>query len=170
MFSDDGVHGSTMRCPVWAPLPQTPQAGEFSGFWGATMCLVGPSELVTDCANVKQQHEAPRDRQLSFKRMYAGIFVQLLARPERKRITAVSKVKAHLSLNEEGISEEEYARRFGNHVVDLGAKAALLAHPRDEGVLEEADILVKYAHATCKLAAKLLPFFRPPEGLEGYPL
>eukprot|EP00959_Pyramimonas_sp_CCMP1952_P034934 731558-Pyramimonas_sp.AAC.1 len=51
------------------------------------------------------------------------------------------------------------ARRLGNHTADLGAKEALFFHPRDEEVLEEADLCVKFARAACKLAAKLLPEF-----------
>lgn len=51
------------------------------------------------------------------------------------------------------------ARRLGNHTADLGAKEALLFHPRDEEVLEETDLCVKFARAACKLAAKLLPEF-----------
>jgi len=67
LFSEENELLCTMKCPVWAPLPQTPQAGEFSGYWGATMCLAGPSALYTDCANVKLQHELPRDAQTFFK-------------------------------------------------------------------------------------------------------
>eukprot|EP00959_Pyramimonas_sp_CCMP1952_P390289 8178445-Pyramimonas_sp.AAC.1 len=148
-----------MRCPVWAPLPQTPQAGEFSGYWGAVMCLTGPSTIITDCANVVTQHELPRDAQTFFKRLYAGVFVQLLSRPERRHIREVLKIKAHQSLSEEGISAQEEASRLGNHLADLGAKEALAFHPSDSDVLEEANESVKFARAACKLAAKLLPEF-----------
>ena len=129
-----------MRCPVWAPLPQTPQAVEFSGYWGATMCLSGPSELVTDCANVKLVHDLPRDCQTGFKRMYSGVFLLLLGRPERHHISAVSKVKAHQSLQDASISADEQALRLGNHLADVGAKEALLSHPRDEEVVKEVDL------------------------------
>ena len=130
------------------------------------MCFIGKSELVTDCANVETQSESPRDCQLSFKRMHAGEFAQLLARPERKLISEVSKVKAHLRLNEADTSDDEHARRYGNYAVDLGAKAALRAHPVDVEVVEYADVLIKSAQATCKLAAKLLPFFYAPDGFQ----
>ena len=122
LWSDSDELLCTMRCPVWAPLPQTPQASEFSGYWGATMSLIGPSVLITDCANVKFMHEMSRDDQTLFKRMYAGVFLQLLNRPERHLIDEVRKVKAHQSLNEEGLSQGEYALRLGNHSADLGGQ------------------------------------------------
>ena len=100
-----------------------------------------------------------RDDQTLFKRMYAGVFLQLLSRPERHLIDEVRKVKAHQSLNEDGLSQGEYALRLGNHSADLGAKEALAFHPRDEEVLDETDLSVKFARAACKLAAKLLPAF-----------
>ena len=113
------------------------------------MSLIGPSVLITDCANVKFMHEMSRDDQTLFKRMYAGVFLQLLNRPERHLIDEVRKVKAHQSLNEEGLSQGEYALRLGNHSADLGAKEALAFHPRDEEVLEETDLSVKIA--SCRL-------------------
>ena len=69
------------------------------------------------------------------------------------------KVKAHSSLNEEGLSRDEMARRLGNHSADLGAKSALAFNPRDGEVLEETGLSVKFAPChlqTCCEAVALM--------------
>ena len=43
---------ATLSGPVWASLPQTPQAAEFSARAAATQRANGPLWLIGDCSNV----------------------------------------------------------------------------------------------------------------------
>eukprot|EP00959_Pyramimonas_sp_CCMP1952_P223667 4676855-Pyramimonas_sp.AAC.1 len=74
------------------------------------------------------------------------------------RISAVSKVKAHLDPREEGVEPDERWRRLGNHAADLAAEAG--ANLRPAATDEEQEGLtfcIRVAKAVCKLAAKILP-------------
>ena len=158
VFSN-GERQCEMRCPVHAPLPQSPQCAEFSGFTGAAMCLVGPSALHSDCLNVIKQFNAPPEQQADFKRVYAGHTLQAKHDDGAKHITDVIKVKAQQSLSDPDLSEEERFVRIGNDCADEGAKQAVLLHPSDEAQLEVINKQVKVVAAFCKLAMKLIPQF-----------
>ena len=59
--------------PVWANLPQTPQAAEYCAA-AAALQLVGPRAKVhSDCSNVVRDMIAPYAAATSGRRMYAGI-------------------------------------------------------------------------------------------------
>eukprot|EP00959_Pyramimonas_sp_CCMP1952_P049757 1040054-Pyramimonas_sp.AAC.1 len=55
MNSDDGECLGEVRGPVWAHFPQTPQAAEFSARCVVAQCMIFPSVLYSDCANVVHQ-------------------------------------------------------------------------------------------------------------------
>eukprot|EP00959_Pyramimonas_sp_CCMP1952_P063116 1319245-Pyramimonas_sp.AAC.1 len=88
------------------------------------MCLKGPAAILSDCANVVNDYHAAPDLQAHFRKAYAGHIVQARADVAHKFLDNVIKIKAHLSLNEDGLSDDEVFRRTGNHLADLGANAA----------------------------------------------
>eukprot|EP00959_Pyramimonas_sp_CCMP1952_P087058 1821214-Pyramimonas_sp.AAC.1 len=123
------------------------------------MCLKGPASILSDCANMVNDYHAAPDLHAHFRKACAGHIVQARADEAHKFLENAIKAKAHLCLNEAGLSDDEKYRRTGNRLADLGAKAAVLMHPIDRDVLDETDLRIKSTDAFCKLAVKLLPRF-----------
>eukprot|EP00959_Pyramimonas_sp_CCMP1952_P439314 9196681-Pyramimonas_sp.AAC.1 len=116
--------------PVWAPPPQTPQAGEFGALAMVSQNLRGPSEGFSDCANV----------------------VSTIALPPEAR-----KVKAHVADSPDLTAQQRW-EKFGNDAADRAARQGLRAHPTgSKAELDEVDRKVKVSRAVCRLAARLLP-------------
>ena len=150
-----------LRAPVWSPYPQTPQSAEFSAFtWSNVMAShVSDCHVFSDCSNVVNTAIRDKSVQLSPKRMYAGAFLQ--CHGQCSGVAACTKVAAHLDRDAPDIPPDERWRRRGNHHADVGAKMAVLLHPRDDGLLQDADRLVAHARATLRLAANLLVHWPP---------
>eukprot|EP00959_Pyramimonas_sp_CCMP1952_P261359 5464352-Pyramimonas_sp.AAC.1 len=51
MNAEDGTCLGEARGPVWAHLPQTPQAAEYAARCVAAQFLVMPTTIYSDCAN-----------------------------------------------------------------------------------------------------------------------
>ena len=102
-----------------------------------------------------------RDHSLGFfKRQYAGHIIQAQSDERRRHFKDLIKIKAHQSLQEEGISELELFNRTGNHLADQGAKAAAALHPApDDELHERVKVQVEFLNSFCILCMKLLGHF-----------
>eukprot|EP00959_Pyramimonas_sp_CCMP1952_P159790 3342033-Pyramimonas_sp.AAC.1 len=156
MVGPDGQLLAEFRAPVWSPLPQTPQGAEFSALTWATVLARQPPEstVYSDCSSVVKTANRSKAEQLSAKLMYSGAFIQCYA--QQPSICPCVKVAAHRDIDEAGIGPDERWCRQGNHHADVGAKAAVSLHPRDQLQLDAVDQSVRRARATLKLAAGLL--------------
>jgi hypothetical protein len=114
------------RLPQW--MPQTADFAEHYAIWMVAQRAHAPVEVVTDCNGVRASYEAGKAAE-GPDRPHAGLWRTI----RRDHISAVHKVKAHLS-------REEANRRGmghwwkGNFLVDLAAKKAAerLAPPAQE--------------------------------------
>jgi hypothetical protein len=120
--------------------------------------LRSPSDLHLDCLGVLNVLGKPRDKQLSGRSQHAGYIRSSLGESGRKNVSSLSKVKAHQSLVDSGLSEVELARARGNDAADRAAKLGASKHrtPARE-LLDKADCLVARAREVLTLAARLLP-------------
>eukprot|EP00959_Pyramimonas_sp_CCMP1952_P321534 6728286-Pyramimonas_sp.AAC.1 len=83
--------------------------------------------------------------------MYSGAFLQCYG--QVGVAASCSKVSAYLGIDAPGVAPSGRWRRLGNHHADVAGKRAVSLHPRDEGLLQDADRMVSFARATLKLAA-----------------
>ena len=124
------------------------------------MCLAGASELYSDCLGVVKSLADARPQSGFFKRQYAGHIIQAQSDERRRHFKDLINIKAHQSLQEEGISELELFNRTGNHLADLGAKAAAALHPDpDDELHERVKVQVEFLNSFCVLCMKLLGHF-----------
>ena len=158
MSWDDGKCLGEVRGPVWAHFPQTPQAGEYFARCVVSQFIEYPSVMCSDCANVVHHSLLPLPERYSGKRSYSGMSMQANTF-ESSKVEAIIKVKAHLDVEEQGISARERFLRRGNNDADAGAKHGLQLHPSDPARMLEVDALVTVARAYCILAANLLPLW-----------
>ena len=93
------------------------------------MCLAGASELYSYCLGVVKSLADARPQSGFFKRQYAGHIIQAQSDERRRHFKGLINIKAHQSLQEEGISELELFNRTGNHLADLGPKLRRLCTP-----------------------------------------
>ena len=117
--------------PVWAGLPQTPQAAEYCAYAAALQFLNGPAVLHGDCLNVVRDANRPLREALDRNRPHAGILKDTLKFENRKFAQQTVKVKAHVcELGEEARIADPVARRHarGNNLADKAAKDGLSAH------------------------------------------
>ena len=150
--------------PVWAPSPQTSQAGEWTGYALAGQSLNAHSDLYSDCSNVVDTHCRSVAVRLASTRQYAGASLSVLA---AGFIRSCVKVKAHLDPNAEDISEYEKFVRIGNCTADEAAKEGASSHPApDPADVQLLAYQAKVAGTVCRLAASLLPYW-PKLNLEG---
>jgi len=123
-----------VKGPVWAPLPQTPQAAEYCGMAAVAQLITRIARVYGDCLGVVNLANAPARVQLSPKLLYSGAFRCNMSLPQLSFIESVEWVKAHvldkmpLELRE-SMSPLELWKAAGNQVADREAKAALECHP-----------------------------------------
>ncbi len=120
-----------VRCPVAAPLPQTPQAAEYMVVALAQQLAQRNKriDLAVDCLNVVRDMNAPYAVAASARRMQAGISRVALADKEFTGNVHVRKVKAHVK-PENASTQADKEDAIGNNWADEEAKAAVLLHPQ----------------------------------------
>eukprot|EP00959_Pyramimonas_sp_CCMP1952_P414751 8689667-Pyramimonas_sp.AAC.1 len=106
--------------------------------------MIFHSVLYSDCANVAHQSGLPETERYSGKRTYSGMILQASS-CEGQLVEDIVKVKAHLSLEEEGLSARERLLRKRDSDADIGAKHGLLLHPSAPEEMEEVTRLVDAA-------------------------
>ena len=105
--------------PVWAPLPQTPQAGEHVAAAATVMAVSGPTRFIGDSLGVLRVARSTQAHQLSARIRYAGVRQSALSAPGSKHISSYEHVKAHQT--DQQISQLPPAQAFlarANNFVD----------------------------------------------------
>ena len=116
--------------PVFAPFPQTPQAGEYMA--AAVSCQVGEPGFVgkSDCWNVVRDMGRPVEEQLHQRRAYGAMLRDRLSNKGKLAGAAPERfewVPAHVE--PESVTGQERVDAIANGLADLGAKAAVKDHP-----------------------------------------
>ena len=111
--------------PVWAPLPQTAQAGEHVGFAVGYELAEAPFIGHSDCLNVVHAANKPADEQLLSRATYAGIRRSALANYSARHFTEARYVPAHRSdAAIAALCDRDRKIALANQQADLLAKAA----------------------------------------------
>ncbi len=134
--------------PVWAPLPQTPQAAEYLAPV-APMANIGcRSAVVSDCLNVVRDFGRLRTAAFSGNRKYAGLLKHVLG-AEAGKAVEVTKIRAHRQVTSipPGAERED---AIGNAAVDRAAKEAVKLHPQPSPAQE------RELEAACRRAALVI--------------
>jgi hypothetical protein len=159
--------GSTVikriRCPVAAPLPQTPQAAEFMVVaLVQQMAAQGRTiDLALDCLNVVRDLNSPFSVAAGARRMQAGISRLALTDGNWKRQVTVRKVKAHVD-PAKAPTEDARQDAIGNNWADREAKAAAAMHPQPSPALVgELEAALKRAKIVVQTIAKVTQIFPP---------
>ncbi len=154
--------------PVYAPLPQSPQAAEFlAGAFAHSATdanAADGSRIGTDCSNVCNTINAGIPHMMSRRQMYAGLLKEVWADSGRMRATTIFKVKAHQI--DDGVeavpagAEREHA--IGNAEADNAAKEGLRHHPvADKITLDGIDNEYKRARLIARTIATVMETFPP---------
>ena len=115
-----------IQAPIWAHLPQSPQAAEYCAMAAACELIGGDAIVFGDCANVIRDAQLPPEQALAPRKLYAGITraargAQFFAK------TSVVKVPAHVTETDDMAGDELFRVR-GNTAADTEAKAAYDCH------------------------------------------
>ncbi len=147
--------------PVWAPLPQTPQAAEYLAPV-APMANIGcRSTVVSDCLNVVRDFGRLRAAALSGSRKYAGLLKHVLG-AEAGKAVEVTKVRAHRHVASipPGAERED---AIGNAAVDRAAKEAVKLHPQPSPAQErELEAACRRAALVIRTVGAAMAVFPPP--------
>ncbi len=131
--------------PVWAPLPQTPQAAEYLAPVAPLKHVASHTVIVSDCLNVVRDFGRRERAAASARTRYAGLLKHVLGM-EVKEAVVVVKTKAHRNVASvpPGLERED---AIGNAAADRAAKEAVRLHPQPTPA-QEGDLA-----AACRRAA-----------------
>lgn len=167
-MSETGKALRAVAIPVPANLPQTSQCAEHVAMAAAYQFASGQSTISGDCTSVVRATKEAFGKIKTGKKLYAGILLDLWARPEqRRRIEDVFWVKAHARISD-STTDEEALNIVGNGFADTAAKMGVRLHPQpslaEESVQEWYE---KRAELVAKAVGKALVLFpRQQEKLE----
>ena len=161
----------SMFGPVWAGLPQTAPAAEWTAWSAVQQILVAPSWLYSDCRAVcLHAHGAARQAVMAKAgRMKAVTWLKAAQGEDGapNHVEATIKTKAHVK-DLEGLSEKEVWEAKANDRADFDAKRGAKLHPQPSTAErdEDAKLAVDVANFV-KYAVKVLCLWPPlPKGLE----
>ena len=146
-----------LRGPVFAPFPQTPQAGEYMA--AAVSCQVGEHGFLgkSDCWNVVRDMRKPLEEQLSHRRAYGAMLRDRLSNKGRLIGAERDKfewVPAHVA--PDSVTGQARIDAIANGLADEGAKAAVKHHPpMDEEELQEVESQLSDAMAVARIIARV---------------
>ena len=124
MCNSRGEEVISVTAPVWANLPQTPQASEYCAA-AAAIELIGPQAVVhSDCSNVVRDMKAPFAVGTSARKVYAGVTRGARTSLNFPRLGDFVKVPAHVKITDE-LQGQARVRAVGNDCADRRAKEAI---------------------------------------------
>ena len=174
---DQGLSKDMVIGPVWAPLPQTPQAAEFCALAAVAQVLTERARIYGDCWGVVKLANAPLRCQLSPKVLYAGAFRDMMSLPQAQLIDSVEWVKAHIldTLSEDQMNElpeNDLWKAKGNQLADVAAKQALSCHPQlPKDIMDVVDKELNMAYIALQVMAAVLRLWpKLPRGMPRTPL
>jgi len=135
--------------PVWANLPQTPQAAEYIGAVAAIKVMTRPTTLVGDCLGMIHSVNKVR-ASCTPEGAYGGVLKSIARGGRFTNLVDFLWTPAHTVLKDDATPRERLLHK-GNDLVDAGAKEARLSVEDSTG----ANVL-KDAEADCRRAVKIL--------------
>ncbi len=114
--------------PVWAPLPQSPQAAEYLAPIAPLRHIACATTMVSDCLNVVRDFGRRSRAATSAKVRYAGLLKHVLG-ADPKGVVKVEKIKAHRHVASLPPGDER-EDAIGNAAADRAAKEAVKLHPQ----------------------------------------
>ncbi len=177
-WAHDRQGGWRMQLPVPSPLPQSPQAAEYSA-----MVLVRryahparSSSVASDCSNVVRDLNLPPRAALDGRKMYAGMMREVVTDDDWAKRTLVRKVPAHVNPTSLPPGQAR-ADAIGNDAADKLAKDAVSLHPAPTPAMrQELEALLTRARIVVRTIAAVTQCFppmarermaRPPPSVEG---
>ncbi len=159
----------SIKAPIWAHLPQSPQVAEYRAMAAACELIGGEATVYGDCANVIRDAQLPSVQALAPRKMYAGITRAARDAQCFAQISAV-KVAAHVTETDDMAADELFRVR-GNTAADTEAKAAHDCHARAPAeVRKSIGRTICEARHVVAVAAALLPLWSGlPKGLQKAP-
>ena len=156
-FTDeDGTARATVRGPVWAHLPQSPQAAEYLSAVAAVQLLRHPTDLIGDCAGVVAALQAIMVDSIP-RGMYAGLMRDTLDNGTLDLVKSVVWTPSHTALDVNASVAYEILHT-GNKAVDEAAGDA--REEVEDGIgrdkLKEAANFCKQATTNLKALGSLL--------------
>ncbi len=158
-----------IQAPIWAHLPQSPQAAEYCALAAACELIGGEATIFGDCANVIRDAQLPPVQATAPRKLYAGITRVARAAPFFAKASVV-KVPAHVTETDDMEPDERFRVR-GNTAADSEAKAAFQCHAHAfPEVRKSIGRTVGEARHVIAVAAALLPLWSClPKGLKKAP-
>ena len=166
MCNSKGGEVISVTAPVWAHLPQTPQASEYCAVAGAVQ-LAGPNAVIhSDCSNVVRDMTLPYAAGTASRKMYAGITRDARTNERFGALGGVVKVPAHVKVTDDLLGIDR-VHAIANDVADRRAKQALDCHDAALPELEKkVGLLVRDAKMVIRVAAATLACWpKLPRGL-----
>ena len=145
----DGEFRASLAGPVWAHLPQTPQAAEYASTVAAIQTLEFPTQIVGDCLGVVNatlrlmQDKVPRG-------MHAGLMKDSAEGDTLHLIKEALWMPSHQELKADATNEERILHE-GNDAVDKLAGKTRLEEEYRTGAAELED-----ASTMCKFTGQIL--------------
>ncbi len=165
----NGTVGSRVLIPVYAPLPQTPQAAEHLAAAFAYRAVGhgvadGGATIGTDCSGVIRVIHGGTPAMTSRRRMYAGLLREVWSNRARAEQISMFKIRSHqidhgVEAVPEGLDREH---AIGNAEADLAAKEALKLHPTaDRNRSDVVEALIMRARLIARTIANVMIVFPP---------
>ncbi len=162
-WSREKPSGWTIRTPVPAPLPQTPQSAEHVALavtrqFADTRLSIN---VASDCSNVVKDAGPITKAATSARKTYAAMNKENLADHAWRAAATVRKVPAHVN---PAAAPEGQARddAEGNQMADEAAKEAVLLHPQPLPTQVTAlDAAMKRARLVIRTVARVTQAFPP---------
>jgi len=148
-LDSDGNEQVKITGPVWANLPQPPQAAEYIGAVAAIKVMTRPTTLVGDCLGMI--HSVNRIKaSCAPEGAYGGVLRSIARGGRFSNLTDFIWTPAHTVLRDDATPRERLLHK-GNDLVDAGAKDARLSIEENTG-----DNVLKDADADCRRAVRIL--------------
>ncbi len=162
---ENGIMMRQLLMPVPPTIKQSPQSGEYVGYFGAVSQLQRSTIIFTDCQGMRDAVTGHEHRARDGRRKQAGIVMSAHARPElRRMVKEVKWIKAHRK-EEQAIDQDDLWRIKGNNAADEGARRAADLHPKPTA--EEAartEFYIKRFPLVARAVGLALELFPPAGG------
>ena len=168
MVNPSGKAVIKVAAPVWAHLPQTPQAAEYCAYAAAAELAAHGTCVYGDCANVVRDANGPAAAAFSARKAYAGVTRAGRAHEIHDlQGQRLKKVPAHVTMSD-NMTATQVFEAVGNSEADAEAKSALSYHPvKGEELMKALNLTIREAKLVVALAAALLPLWPAlPAGLK----
>ena len=156
VFFARGKITAAASAPVWHPAIQSSGVAEWTPLCGITQLLRQPTPVYTDYANLVSAAAAPRRAATIGALRHGGLQRFFEHHPNRRLVTDVFKVRAHVDIHTVANDESPLRHAIGNAAADAAARHP----PWDPDALRRLARDIDYAVTTLRVAAHVLPLWR----------